>query len=193
MTVETTPQRIIQAALELFMSHGIKKTSLEEVAHRAGVTRITVYRYYPDKQHLVEAALMLFPRVLEAARDALEQQKPEHVETILEQIGAQFAALPAGDFPALLEELQRVYPQIWQQVHAARVQAIEGIFHLLFTLAEQHGRLRPDLNRQVVQAYFTSAVVNVLENPDLIALGLPATEVYQNVKNIFLYGLLKNQ
>jgi hypothetical protein len=101
--------------------------------------------------------------------------------------------MPKGDFPALLEELQRVYPEVWEQVHDARARSIAGIFNHLFALAEKQGRLRPGLNHAVVQAYFTSAVANVLEHPGLVALGLPAEEIFRNVKNIFLYGILKEQ
>jgi len=191
MSNEDTSQRILEAALELLMTQGLKKTSLDEVAHRAGVTRVTVYRYYPDKKQLVEAALMRIPLILQAAQASLASQQPANVETVLDQISAQFAAMPAGNFPGLLDELQRVYPDIWQQVHNARLQAIAWIFGHLFTLAEEQGRLRPGLNHAVVRAYFTSAVVNVLENPALVAQGLPADEIFRNVKNIFLFGILK--
>ncbi len=193
MTAEDTEQRILKSALSLFLAQGLKRTRLDAVAHQAGVARVTVYRYFPDKKRLALAALMQVPSVLDEARARLARRPPAKVGEVLDHLGAQLAALPPGDFPALLEELKRVFPDVWRQVHLARRQSIQGLFDTLWALAERKGHLRPGLNRPVVQAYFMRAVVNVLDEPELVALGLSAAEVFQTVKAIFLHGLLKDR
>jgi AcrR family transcriptional regulator len=45
--------RLIQAARELFVEQGYEKTSMEQVAERAGVSRSTCYRFFPNKVGLV--------------------------------------------------------------------------------------------------------------------------------------------
>jgi AcrR family transcriptional regulator len=187
---ETTDQRILTSALDLFFSQGIKKTSMEEVAYRAGVTRITIYRYYADKKLLVQAALLRIPTNLEELQAKIANQQPQDIDTVLDALAAQIAGLPKGDFPALLAELQRVYPDVWHQVHTARLKSIQGLFDHLLVLAEDQGRLRSGLNRQVMQAYFIRAVVNVLEDPTLVSQELSASEVFETVKAIFLRGIL---
>ena len=47
---------ILDAALELLIERGADATSFEQVARRAGVTRATVYRRFPDKTRLLIAA-----------------------------------------------------------------------------------------------------------------------------------------
>jgi AcrR family transcriptional regulator len=46
--VEQTRRRIIEAAVELHGSIGPAKTTVAAVAERAGVTRLTVYRHFPN-------------------------------------------------------------------------------------------------------------------------------------------------
>jgi AcrR family transcriptional regulator len=46
---------MITAALDCFLSFGIRKTSLTDVADRAGVSRATAYRAFGDKNGLVRA------------------------------------------------------------------------------------------------------------------------------------------
>ncbi|WP_106398344.1 TetR/AcrR family transcriptional regulator [Actinocorallia populi] len=58
-----TTARILRAALEEFLDKGIRRAKLEEIARRAGVSRVTVHRRYPGKQDLVTAVL------IEEARD----------------------------------------------------------------------------------------------------------------------------
>ena len=187
---EPTGQKILTSALDLFFCQGIKKTSMEEVAYRAGVTRITIYRYYADKKLLVQAALRRIPAGLEEIRANTANQHPQDIDAVLDALAAQIARLPKGDFPALLAELQRVYPDVWHEVHTARLKGIQGLFDHLLMLAEDQGWLRKGLNRQVMQAYFIRAVVNVLEDPTLVSQDLSASEVFETVKAIFLHGIL---
>ncbi|MTD55052.1 TetR/AcrR family transcriptional regulator [Amycolatopsis pithecellobii] len=51
---ERNRQRIIVAAREVFRERGMD-TTLDDIAHRAGLGVGTVYRRFPNKEHLVEA------------------------------------------------------------------------------------------------------------------------------------------
>jgi TetR/AcrR family transcriptional repressor of mexJK operon len=48
---------IVQAALDLFLAQGYAATSMDAVASQAGVTKQTVYRYYPSKEELFTAVM----------------------------------------------------------------------------------------------------------------------------------------
>jgi AcrR family transcriptional regulator len=48
---------ILSAALEVLIERGAEATSIEQVARRAGVTRATVYRRFPDKTRLLIATV----------------------------------------------------------------------------------------------------------------------------------------
>ena len=50
-------QAILQAALELFTEHGHAGTSIEQIARRAGVGKLTVYRRWGSKDELIAAAV----------------------------------------------------------------------------------------------------------------------------------------
>ena len=49
--------RVAAAALDEFAEHGIRRTSMEDVARRAGVSRMTVFRRFASKQRLVEIVI----------------------------------------------------------------------------------------------------------------------------------------
>ena len=50
-----TRRRIVEAAVELHLERGPSRTSIGAIADRAGVSRITVYRHFPDARTLLEA------------------------------------------------------------------------------------------------------------------------------------------
>lgn len=50
-------EQILGSATELFVKHGYKKTSMEEVARAAGIAKGTVYLYYQNKAELLFHAM----------------------------------------------------------------------------------------------------------------------------------------
>jgi len=54
---ETRPQELLDAALDLFVEKGFTATRSEEVAQRAGVSKGTLYLYYPSKEELFKAVV----------------------------------------------------------------------------------------------------------------------------------------
>lgn len=69
-------ERVLEGARAVFAEHG-RDAQMDDVAKRAGVGVGTVYRHFPTKEALVAAlAVSLFEKVLQAGRDALEQEDP---------------------------------------------------------------------------------------------------------------------
>jgi TetR/AcrR family transcriptional regulator len=54
---EARPQELLDAALELFVEKGFAATRSEEVAALAGVSKGTLYLYYPSKEELLKAVI----------------------------------------------------------------------------------------------------------------------------------------
>ncbi len=54
---EARPQELLDAALALFVDKGFAATRAEEVAQRAGVSKGTLYLYYPSKEELFKAVV----------------------------------------------------------------------------------------------------------------------------------------
>lgn len=48
-----TRERLVRAALELFLDRGYERTTVTEIAERAGLTRRTFFRYFPDKREVL--------------------------------------------------------------------------------------------------------------------------------------------
>ena len=58
--IERNKERILQATLELFQVYGIKKTTTNDIAQKAGVSPATVYNHFGNKEDLVRATVEYF-------------------------------------------------------------------------------------------------------------------------------------
>ena len=69
---EARPQELLDAALALFVEKGFAATRIEEVALRAGVSKGTLYLYFPSKEELLKAVIShhLSARIAEGAAQA---------------------------------------------------------------------------------------------------------------------------
>jgi AcrR family transcriptional regulator len=71
---EDRPAQIIKAAFQLFGERGLANTRLQDIAERAGVSKGTIYLYFPNKEELFREMIQ---RTAVAAIERAEQAMPE--------------------------------------------------------------------------------------------------------------------
>lgn len=57
-------ERLVLAAVDLFTERGYDATTVTEIAERAGVTKSTFFRYFPDKREILVAGQETLSRLL---------------------------------------------------------------------------------------------------------------------------------
>src|SRR5664279_807817 len=60
---------ILEAGWNMFLERGVEAVSLEADAAKAGVSKATLYRHFPDKSALFEAGVLLEMERIEAAQN----------------------------------------------------------------------------------------------------------------------------
>ncbi len=115
---EARPLELLDAALSLFVEHGFAATRIEDVAALAGVSKGTLYLYYPSKEELLK----------EVIRHKVVNQIAEGMDVIREFEGSSaelFAVMirlwwerigetPAGGIIKLMMSEVRNFPEIAQ-------------------------------------------------------------------------------
>lgn len=184
----STKDRILQAALDLFLQQGIRKTSIDDVAAGAGVTRVTVYRHFTDRAGLIGAT---FRQVNDALARVLESLSEEdELDAFRSRMATELASVPSGVI-AGFAELETVDPGIHAELRSERTELLRAIFDRLYALAEREHRLRTGLDREVVEVLFWEVVMSLPESPALAALGYTTDEIYATVSSLLLDGLLE--
>ena len=117
---EERPQQILHAALEVFGERGLAGARLDDIARRAGVSKGTIYLYFPNKEELFRGVVRAI------VVDRLRQ-----------------AAAKSGEGDPV-EELKRYMREHWDFVRSPEFQTIfqlvTGELHNFPDLAEFYGR-----------------------------------------------------
>jgi AcrR family transcriptional regulator len=67
---DSVTERILDAALGQFEDFGLRRSTMEDIAKRCGMSRITIYRRFPKKENLIEAVVL---RELKSFLECLER------------------------------------------------------------------------------------------------------------------------
>jgi AcrR family transcriptional regulator len=68
---DSTTEKILDAAVDLFISAGFAETSMDAIAAKAGVAKGTLYYHYKSKEGIVDALVEAYARRVEAAFESI--------------------------------------------------------------------------------------------------------------------------
>ena len=126
-------EAIIDAALDCFLQYGFAKTSLEDIAKRAGLSRPLLYLLFKNKEELfVESLRLLYQSEIDNARPVLDlplskkEQLLQIYEELLVKPWVRIFKSPSGkDFIA---HCHQFFPQLDAEYEKAVVKLLMPIF-----------------------------------------------------------------
>ena len=113
---QARPQELLEAALALFVEKGFAATRAEEVAQLAGVSKGTLYLYYPSKEELLKAVIAHYLSARIAATAEQVRQITGPMEPVLREMlvawwQQTYASPASGTFKLIISEV-RNFPDI---------------------------------------------------------------------------------
>jgi TetR/AcrR family transcriptional repressor of mexJK operon len=150
-------EAILEAAKALFLSLGYANTSMDAVAAAAGVSKLTVYSHFTDKQTLFCAAVMATCQI--QLPDLLfEYPEGAPVEEVLLTIARNFQALISSDEAVKLSRLIMAQgsldPSFGEYFYEAGPKRVLAGMEALLRGAHERGLLRIDNPLRAAEHFF---------------------------------------
>jgi AcrR family transcriptional regulator len=113
---EARPGELVAAALACFAERGFAATKLDDIAAKAGVSKGTVYLYFPSKEELFKAVVResLLPNIARAETMLGDPDVPAaaQLRALLEFMTGRMASSPVGIIPKLVITEAGNFPDI---------------------------------------------------------------------------------
>lgn len=139
--------QVLEGARSVFMADGFEGASVDEIARVAGVSKATLYSYFPDKRLLfMEVATTECQRQSDDAIDKIDMSAPPRV--VLGQVGRHFlrfitSKLGQQIFRICVAESDR-FPELGRQFYASGPEVMRAEMVQYFQAAVERGELAMD-------------------------------------------------
>ena len=155
---DLTRARILRAARELLTARkGTGRFSVDAVARRAGVVRMTVYHRFGSRRGLLEALFDSFAADAGLPRQlAIAFQEPDPLEALAGFITAFGRFWGAARLPLRrVRALAALDPQLGEAIEARNELRRKGVRVIVDRLSERCGRPVPEARDQAVEILYT--------------------------------------
>lgn len=192
---------ILTAAYKLFLQKGYRQTTMDEIALELGMSKKTLYKYYPGKMELLSASFEVLKTKMSAQVEAILENKyiafPHKLKSTLTVIATHLAPIN----PDLLDDLREFAPDIWEDLTVYIHESAYLRFQKLLEQGMAQGLVNPKFNGNLVVMLYTAAVRSLLDPkfrsqfPDSIQTGmkLSPAEVYDQAITILYLGILTDE
>jgi len=191
-TEEDKRKALSERALDLFVREGVSAQTMEGIADKVGVSKRTLYKYFPNKEKLVERVILTKMESMERqliAIKASDRPYPERLMGFFDTI--EKAIKPMAN--RLMHDVMANAPWMWTKVDAFRHDRLLIHLESLVLEGRERGLLRDDVDlKLVIPIYFT--IIESIGRPDfMIKLQVPPHVVIKTLISILLGGILSEK
>ncbi len=185
--------RILEVAGSQFFSLGFTKVTMDEIAHELGMSKRTLYQYFPGKKALLRKALLGRTERISEGLGKISQSNDTHFGKKLEQALTLVATEIPHFSPIFLRDIQRHAPEVWQELDQRREEHIHTRFGQLIQEGVKEGFLRKDIEAEVLVLLFSTLIRNIVNPKTLSHLPLSASQAFSVISGVLFEGILTDK
>jgi AcrR family transcriptional regulator len=180
-------QDILKTAHNLFWKYGYRRVSIEEICREAKASKMTFYRFFPNKLELAKAvfdsvideSLLKFRKIIKEDSVPSEKMKKmllmkfEETENISKEFLQDFYNNPELGLNTYIEEKSAA---IWTEIISD------------FKRAQNDGWIRKDFKVEFL-FYFVQKTTDIITDENLLKLYNSPQEVIMELTNLLVHGM----
>jgi len=184
-------QDIFKTGKELFWKYGIKRVSIEEICREANVSKMTFYKFFPNK---IELAKTIFEFVISDSLLKFEQLVHSNL-SFPEKIKEMFILKLEGTKNISIEFITDIYksPELGLREYAETQQQNSlSIFVDFLKDSQEKGLIRKEIKIDFI-IFYMKQMSQMIEDEYLISKYDHPQDLIMESMNFFFYGLLPKE
>jgi AcrR family transcriptional regulator len=178
---------ILQTSLQQFLKHGIREMSIQKLIEPLGISTKTVYKYFKNKEELLEEALLLFHR-----------QHYEFVENLSadHNVASHFLDLwyyaietELKVNKSFFQDLNYYYPELARKMEKVVGEKFEKQFSLIIKRGMEQGVFRKDLIPEVAMEGLYALRRHIVHTERFKNLRVSLQDILSNTIGNYIRGL----
>jgi len=188
---ELSPKMVhlVETAKELFFRYGIKRVSIEEICRASGVSKMTFYRYFPNKSAIAKYVLeSIYDEGRELVNNILAMDLPfeERLKKVL-VTKMEYADKYSREF--IKDLMMGTDPELKKYIEEETKNSLNEL-RKIFLEAQKKGEIRSDIKVDFI-IYMMNIMREVFKDENLQRLYPDFASLMKDAFNFFYYGVLK--
>lgn len=180
--------RIVKVASDLYLRQGIKRVTMDDVAHALRISKRTLYEVFREKEELVIDCVKLQRQEFQKQVDEFHIQGSNVLESTLKTI--HFAMRQYTETSKLFFDDVNIYPQVKELMLKDRENKREASL-AYFKLGVEQGLFLPDLDYDIIATLNDYQTRMLMENTSF--KGHSITLVAETILLTFLRGIVTDK
>jgi AcrR family transcriptional regulator len=179
--------------MEQFYIYGFNKVTVDEIAAKLGMSKKTIYKYFPSKDDLVqEVTRATIAKMDLCCQSFLTDETTDFVvklKNMMTFVAVQYAKMGRP----LLEDLEKNAPHIWKEIDQYRERSIRLYFSNLLNEGVAKGVFRSDVDRELILMIYNNTIQNIIRPEVLSQVPFTAAQVFEAIIKIIFEGILTDE
>ncbi len=185
--------RILEAAEEQFFKFGFTKVTVSEIASELGMSKKTLYKYFPSKEKLLRGVIELMMKDVPTHVSSLIHDDSmdylDGLKHLMRLVGVQLSKLGR----TFIQDVRKNAPEIWKEIDEFRTKNILRNFGNMLNEGIRKGTFRSDINQQLLMLMYTNTVQNIL-NPEVLSQHpFSVSDAFEAIVKVFFEGILTDR
>ncbi len=188
---EQKKESIRNAAVELFQEYGFNKVSISDIAKKAHVSHVTLYKYFGGKDELVRDIIQRNVLDLTAkVKEILDSDMP-YLEKV-EALTSSKVTTAIGFQGELLSTIARDYPEMKRFMEKLRTDNTQLTENFLAE-GKKSGYIRKDISTRSLKIFFNVFRNGIYADKQLLESIKVDEQLARDINHILLYGFIQKQ
>ena len=182
--------RIVGAALGHFFSHGFRSVTMDDLAEELGISKKTLYAYFPGKFDLLEAVLADKFTDVEATLKEVTRAHPHDFPTTLRELFAGTQRELDEIKPPFVRDMRQKAPEVFKLVERRLAALMERYMGKFFVDGQRLGMVRKDVPAKLIIEILLAMVQAIINPSKMEELEMMPKEGYTGILKFVLEGAL---
>ena len=177
--------QLLETAQELFFRHGVRRVTVEEICTKAGISKMTYYKYFSNKWDIAKILLdKQFNEGNAAFLAGMEMDIPftEKIEMLLMHTTERIRSVGAAFLEDLLNKKLPLYNYFMEKQKASRELSVA-----FFNQAKKEGHIRKDINIPVL-LFMLERLSDMINDPQFIKIMPNIEDRAYEITALFFHG-----
>ncbi len=181
-------KQLIHTGKDLFWKYGIKRVTVEEICQEAGVSKMTFYKHFKNKNELVKTIIyQITEEALQKYRNLMEKDIPFE-DKVRETLRMKYEGTDQMSQEFLTDYIPQAEPEVLAFVHQRMKESMELVIKD-YTEAQKRGDIRKDIKIEFI-LWFLNKMVDLMGDEALEKMYDTPQDMIMELVSFFFYGIM---